>query len=312
MSTSSPQPLDSTGQRSPVSSTESVFQRSWPALLRRFRQTAARWLPSRFTMLKIWCGIALASLSIVLLVFNSTVSLPLGLYLRLPPSDPLQSGTIVSFCLTSDPASFGVRRGYVPKSSGVSAPTCPEGSVSLLKRVVAGPGDTVRVGLDGIAVNGRSIGGPPPHCDPQQRRIPIQYGTHVLGPRHYWLSTDQYLSYDSRIYGPVHRSQIFARAYPLLTYRPDPPDRSLYAPTLALQRVDCRQSVSSDQPLLEQVRLLRNSASLDSLRRRARRHPFHGVSSLHPPLRFSDVIAPPGDTLRARHSERSTFLPARR
>lgn len=272
----------------------------------------ARVLPSRSTMFKIWGGIFLTTFAIVLFVLNTTVSLPLGLYLRLPMDDPLQTGTVVSFCLTPSPASFGVRRGYVPKSSGVSSPTCPENSVPLLKRVAAGPGDTIRVGLDGVTVNGRPIGGPPPHCDPQQRRIPIQYGTHLLGPDQYWLSTEQYLSYDSRIYGPVHRSQIFARAYPLLTFRPDPPKRSLYSPTPSLQRADCSQSVSSDQPLLDQVTLLQETASLDSLRGRARRHPFHEVPSLHPPLTFSNVISPPGDSLRSRPHEESTFLHADR
>jgi len=258
---------------------------------RFFHQTRtllATVFPPRRTLFKLWGAGALFCLSLSVTVLNTTASLPIGLYLQYPLPQDIQRGTLATLCLTHGPERLGLRRSYLPKDIG-SNTQCPGAAPPLLKRILAGPGDTVRVTLDGVFVNGTQESPPPPHCDPKGRVIPIQYGTHVLTDAQYWLYTDLYFSYDSRVYGPVHRSQILAGAMPFLVDPgwSTPIDTEIQ--TLPFRRADCSNTLSDSGPLMPQIQPLSEVASLDSLRETAFRSPLGKVKRFRPPLSFIDL-----------------------
>ncbi|WP_443743381.1 S26 family signal peptidase [Sutterella sp.] len=79
------------------------------------------------------------------------------------------------------------------------------------------PGDTVEVRHDDtVWINGRKIAEGMPHLrgmsEAQRTKF---YGSRVLGEDEYWMMGTKYLSFDSRYWGPIHRSQIVARSYAL-------------------------------------------------------------------------------------------------
>lgn len=257
----------------------------------RARKVFSTVFPPRGTLFKLWGVGALLCLLLSVAVLNATPSLPSGLYLQypLPQDTSVQRGTLATLCLTYGAERFGLRRSYLPKDLGDNT-QCPGFAPPLLKRVLAGPGDTVRVALDGIFVNGVKESLPPPHCDPKGRVIPIQYGTHVLADAQYWLYTDLYFSYDSRIYGPVHRSQIIAAAMPLLVDPSWSPPIDTEIQTLPFRRADCSNALSDNRPLMPQIQLLSEVASLDSLRNAALRTSLGKVKRFRPTLSFVDLL----------------------
>lgn len=257
--------------------------------LHRARKVLSTVFPPRPTLFKLWGVGALLCLFLSFTVLNITSSLPVGLYLHYPHPQDIQRGTLATLCLTYGAERHGLRRSYLPKDLGANT-RCPGLAPPLLKRILAGPGDTVRVALDGIFVNGTKESLPPPHCDPKGRVIPIQYGTHVLADAQYWLYTDLYFSYDSRIYGPVHRSQIIAAAMPLLVDPSWSPPIDTEIQTLPFRRADCSNTLSDSRPLMPQIQPLSEVASLDSLRNVALRASLGKVKRFRPPLSFVDLL----------------------
>ena len=86
---------------------------------------------------------------------------------------------------------------------------------TIIKRVVAAPGDTVRVDSGGVWVNGVPLARDPETDDPQQAER-VEWS---LEAEQYFLMGDAWdMSTDSRTFGPVARSAIKARA--LLVYWP--------------------------------------------------------------------------------------------
>jgi conjugative transfer signal peptidase TraF len=237
-----------------------------------------RWLLPRSQVLAVWAAQVVLTAAAFLTTVNGSPSLPMGLYVQYPADGPYPDQALVTACPPRHVAAFGLRRGYLDTLRAGTVPRCPRQAQQLLKRIVAGPGDTVRVGLDGVFVNGNSRQPPPPNCDASGRPVPIRYGTWVLGPGQYWLSADLYQSYDSRVFGPVHRSYIEGRAHPVVTM-PLASD-----PTLdpAYRRADCSRQVRPDRPLREQVDLLPESASPGSLRATARAHPLDAPAARAP------------------------------
>lgn len=273
--------------------------------LTRLRVFLDRLFPSRTVLLGIWAGMLFSVTGLAFSTLNTTPSLPKGLYAHGPVSQPLQNGSLVLVCLSPGPARFGLARGYIPKSIGSERTPCPETARPLLKRVLAVPGDTVRVDFSGVLVNGKRTLPPPPHCDGQSRPIPIQYGTHYLEEDQYWLSTDQYLSYDSRIYGPVHWTQILSQARPLITTDPD----LSRPPPMFFRRSDCSNLPSPSQPLLSQTDPFSSKASLDSLTTAADAHPFSTVRSLSPSRDFMAHVTPSDVSFDAPVVDSTTRLP---
>lgn len=272
---------------------------------RRAREILSSILPSRTLLLAFWGCVSVVSVVLILLVFNPSLSLPQGFYVRTPTGE-IQRGDLVSFCLAPDAARLARTREYLPSSSDGSHPQCPENTPPMIKRIQALPGDTVEVNLEGVYVNGKQVADPPPHCDASVRPLPIQYGSHLLQAGEYWVTTDLYLSLDSRVYGPVHRSQIFARAYPLLTASGQ--HKYLKSNPTVLRRTDCSTRVDPKEPLLEQVDLISKTASLDSLKAADFNRQFDSVSEFRPPLSFEDLFNPPEYPFQVREVDESTRL----
>lgn len=120
-------------------------------------------------------------------VLNFTDSMPDVIY-RLGHGE---KGSIIALCAPIPHASIG----HGP---------CTDGSMPLLKRVVAVAGDEVRATDHGIEVNGRTVpnskpfdlasnGGPLPHLR----------GTFTLRAGEIWVAGEHTNSFDSRYFGPV-------------------------------------------------------------------------------------------------------------
>ena len=148
------------------------------------------------------------------LTYNSSSSLPIGIYriqdLRREP----RRGDIVGICLDGGAARMALARGYVhpqglePLLYGTR---CFSG-VGIVGKPVAGvPGDTVDVSPTGVRVNGTLLERSRlPLRDRAGRSVPTApLGARVLRPGEYWLESTYALnSFDSRIYGPVARASI--------------------------------------------------------------------------------------------------------
>lgn len=135
---------------------------------------------------------------------NVTESLPRGLYRTSPfSSETAVRGQLVTFC--PDPGAVGPVAPYLLAGDDCAGPDGVVAYAELAKAIVGLPGDTVTVGLDGVAVNGRPL----PHSAPLahgRRGDPVAaaLGTHVLGPSEHWLYSGRVsYSLDSRYYGPV-------------------------------------------------------------------------------------------------------------
>ena len=156
------------------------------------------------------------------LTYNSSASLPLGVYrIRDLAGDP-QRGDIVGVCLEESVAQLALARGYVHPQGLERAfygTRCDSG-VGIVGKPVAGvPGDTIEVSITGVRVNGNLLDRSRlPDRDRAGRSVqtaPI--GRRVLQPGEYWLqSTHAPNSFDSRIYGPVARGSILDLRVPVL------------------------------------------------------------------------------------------------
>ncbi len=83
-----------------------------------------------------------------------------------------------------------------------------------VKRIVAGPGDTVRLYAGRVYVNGRPLD--EPYLPAETATWPYTHGhdTFRCGPQEYFVLGDNRMdSTDSRVYGPVHRSRILGTIF---------------------------------------------------------------------------------------------------
>jgi conjugative transfer signal peptidase TraF len=143
--------------------------------------------------------------------FNSTESLPVGLYITTTGATNL-----VEFCPAEPFASLAIRRSYRGRGS------CPDGAVPLVKPVVAHSGDNVEFSSSGIAVNGRLLRNSAPLAVDSKGRplTPWPFGCYRVAPRTVWVASSYSpKSFDSRYFGPISKSAIRERVRPLLTTR---------------------------------------------------------------------------------------------
>ena len=145
---------------------------------------------------------------------NLTPSMPIGLYRQLPTTK-IDRGDIVSACLPLAIAKHGLARGYLTKGR------CPGGSIAVLKKIIAIPGDTVQLTTKSMKVNNRRYPAPQ-HTQDSSGNVIIRWihnGTYknVTG---YWLygNHSPNLSWDSRYYGSLSRSNIYGVYKPLLIF----------------------------------------------------------------------------------------------
>lgn len=159
------------------------------------------------------------------ITYNSTPSIPVGLY-RIQPlvGDPAR-GDIVGVCLEGEFARLALERGYVrPRGLEhiVYGTRCEGGVGAIGKPIVGVPGDTVEIGGEGIRINGRLLPcGSAPARDRLGRAVPrVPQGRLVLGEGEYWIQSSLVVrSLDSRVIGVLSRGAIVDRRPPL---RPRP------------------------------------------------------------------------------------------
>jgi conjugative transfer signal peptidase TraF len=160
------------------------------------------------------------------ITYNTSGSLPVGLYRIVPLHGDPRRGDVVGVCLGGGAAALALGRGYVhPRGlerwvygAGCRAP------VGVIGKPVAGvPGDTVEIRPEGVRVNGTPlVNGAVLARDHAGRALPhAPWGRRVLGADEFWVQSPYSVrSFDSRVFGPVRRGQIVDRRVALWTRSP--------------------------------------------------------------------------------------------
>jgi conjugative transfer signal peptidase TraF len=149
--------------------------------------------------------------------FNTTPSMPIGLWEIVPGHAFPKRGDIVMVCLPDGvTARLAIQRGYIARGA------CPNGAEPLVKPVAAAAGDMVTVSATGISVNATPISnstslardeaGRPLHAMPG--------GSYHLAPGELWLlSGHDNRSFDSRYFGAVAVANVLGVARPVWVLR---------------------------------------------------------------------------------------------
>lgn len=134
---------------------------------------------------------------------NISKSIPLGLYwVR---SKAAHIGDYIIFCPPqTDIFKEAKNRGYIQYGF------CPGGYGKMMKKILAAKGDSVKIGMDGISVNGKLL----PHTKPlardkSGRPLPqLINKSYLLRQSELLLMTDHSeTSFDARYFGPVDVSK---------------------------------------------------------------------------------------------------------
>ena len=182
-----------------------------PGLYRRVRRTR----PCDLRIPLMICGLT-ATAALMLCQqcgfrFNSTASLPIGLYVVSKSA----TANLVAFCPPDPFSSLSAMRGY--RNAG----NCPDGNSPLLKPVIAKPGDVVIASARGLAVNGKLLlNTTPRERDSKGRPLPhVPFGSYVVSPGSVWVaSTYHPLSFDSRYFGPIASTSIREHLKPVFVF----------------------------------------------------------------------------------------------
>ncbi len=136
------------------------------------------------------------------LLLNVTASQPLGVYVRSPHA--LERGRLVAFHPPN------AARGHMDRQGG--------GAQTFLKRLAGLPGETVCIQAGGLRINQRHIG-QIDFADNPRARLPHWSGCRSLNSDEYFVYSSARGSFDSRYYGPIHRSAIVSTYEALLVWR---------------------------------------------------------------------------------------------
>lgn len=173
-----------------------------------------RVIPNGFSVRwTVFVAVVVAVVAVVALFLrvNTTPSVQTGLYLRVPewmaPGEPEVGDLVIACPPDGEPVLLALDREYLQPSGA-----CDAGIVPVLKRVVAVGGQTVEVREDGLFVDGRRVGGPPPVADSRERPLVPLYGVWPLDEGALWLGSEIPNGYDSRYFGPFARDLREGRA----------------------------------------------------------------------------------------------------
>ena len=144
---------------------------------------------------------------------NTSGSIPVGLYWM--TDRQIEKGEYVLLC--PPPGNVfdeAKKRGYF------GAGFCPGDYAYLMKKILAAKKDTVVLADDGVHVNGELLPlSTPLLADKQGRPLPVLRGEFRLGDSDLLLMTDvSPISFDSRYFGLVNRSQIKGVIRPVFTW----------------------------------------------------------------------------------------------
>ena len=145
--------------------------------------------------------------------FNTSASVPIGLYSITPNS----KAPFVEVCPPGPLGQLSVQRGYrrFARLEG-----CPDGGETVLKVIVARPGDLVETSANGIKVNGIWIPNTAPAFRDSAGRALHHwpFGSYRVQPGMVWVASWYSVkSFDSRYFGPVPMSDVKYHLHPLWT-----------------------------------------------------------------------------------------------
>lgn len=154
-------------------------------------------------------------LTILVYVFqlkiNLTESIRVGVYAK--SFGAIHRGDLVALCLLDKDKQLGLAHHYL-----IPGMQC-NGSMPLLKQVIAVPGDHVQLTADFIEVNGKRYVYVTELKDHLGQILNSYPKGDYLDSQGYWLVGNHSLhSWDSRYWGPLPRSQILYKIRPLLTF----------------------------------------------------------------------------------------------
>ncbi|OAI47777.1 hypothetical protein AYO45_05600 [Gammaproteobacteria bacterium SCGC AG-212-F23] len=134
-------------------------------------------------------------------IINITPSMREGIYIR--TYGEIKRGDIVAACLKDPYKTIGLKQLYIEKGSKCS------GADPIVKKIIAIPGDNVRLTDKYIQVNNTILSFPTVTKDSVGRGLNSYPRGNYLHVKGYWLiGTNSPNSWDSRYWGSVEREQI--------------------------------------------------------------------------------------------------------
>jgi len=164
----------------------------------------------------IWLVVMLlgAGARVAGIIVNTTTSLAPGIYLEI--NDPISKGSYVTFCPPQKAAFDEAKARHY-----INAGSCDGGYSQMLKRILATKDDVLTVSDDGVYVNKKLLPlSKPLAADSGDRPLPhFRVNNYTLGENEVLVMSDvNHLSFDSRYFGPINRSQITTTVRPVLTW----------------------------------------------------------------------------------------------
>ncbi|MFU8797090.1 MAG: conjugative transfer signal peptidase TraF [Gammaproteobacteria bacterium] len=145
---------------------------------------------------------------------NTTKSIPFGFYWI--TNTPIEKGAYVIFCPPKNSIfDEAKKRGYI------SVGFCQGNYGYMMKRVAAVKGDIVSISSEGVCVNGKLLPVSKPFIADAAGRPMFRHAPSVftLGTSELLLMSDvSAVSFDSRYFGPINRSQIIGVIRPVWTW----------------------------------------------------------------------------------------------
>jgi conjugative transfer signal peptidase TraF len=175
------------------------------------RSDRFRWVAAIFAASLLPVAFAFCAAEKLGLRFNTSPSLPIGIYIVTP-----EETNLVEFCPAEPSASFAIARGY--RSPG----NCQDGGTPLMKPVVARAGDQVELTEHGITVNETFLLNSAPRASDSAHRPLVHwpFGIFSVASGRLWVaSTYNPRSYDSRYFGPVPVSSVRDHLRPLWIWK---------------------------------------------------------------------------------------------
>lgn len=143
---------------------------------------------------------------------NTTPSIPIGLYQT--TDETIAVGDYVMFCPPErEVFRLARERHYLDPGA------CPGGSYPMVKRILAAKNDQVRIGHDGVFINGQIVPHslPRPH-DGAGRPLPRFSAEGRISDGDVIVMGENPVSFDSRYFGPIPRRQITSVIRPIVTW----------------------------------------------------------------------------------------------
>ncbi len=164
-----------------------------------------------FVFIVVFC-IFLYAIKNMGIMLNVTPSIPIGIYKTHPPT-AMQRGDIVALCLSDPDKEYGLTRHYIQMGT-----KCHD-SDPLIKKIIAVPGDTVRLQDGFMVVNHQELLFKTYYKDNAQRSLKVFPRGLYQQTSGYWMIGDHSpYSWDSRYWGPIARNQILYKLSPLIVF----------------------------------------------------------------------------------------------